>query len=263
MARKTTKTDEIPEAKIRQVIWMLKDKPGKKPATKKECCEHLGIAYNTKRLDKIVTEFQEKEARELELKEKAKNKVFTEEEKSSIAEEYVNGSPVSKIAKLYHVTDYRIKKILKEKQVPIRGRGKNKPAKVEHIVQDFDKKLPVNSKIMHVPTSSPCIIMKVYDEDYADYLSEPEGEKFVRLLEPKYDKKTDSWDDREGVHYEVYWQYSDGSEIKRLAAQYLINSIYKHLGDNGREAYLLYKTEEDQFRYISANRESILPVEMR
>ena len=34
---------EIPEAKIRQVIWMLK--VGK---TKKACCEHLGIAYNTK-----------------------------------------------------------------------------------------------------------------------------------------------------------------------------------------------------------------------
>lgn len=263
MAKASVKTDEIPEAKIRQVIWMLKDKPGKKAATKKECCEHLGIAYNTKRLDKIVTEFQEREARELELKEKAKNKVFTEDEKATIAEEYINGAAVSKIAKLFHVTDYRIKKILKEKQVPIRGRGKNKPAKVEHIVQDFDRKLTKNSKVMHVPTSSPCVIIKVYDEDYAEYLSNPEGERFVRLREPSYDPKTDIWDDREGVHYEVYWQYSDGSEIKRLAAQYLINSIYQHLGDNGREAYLLAKTEKDEFRFVSANRESILPVEMR
>ena len=45
---------EIPESKIRQVIWMLK--AGK---TKKACCEHLGIAYNTKRLDTIITEFKE------------------------------------------------------------------------------------------------------------------------------------------------------------------------------------------------------------
>ena len=40
------KTPEITEAKIRQVLWMIK--AGK---TKKACCEHLGIAYNTKNLD--------------------------------------------------------------------------------------------------------------------------------------------------------------------------------------------------------------------
>ena len=40
----------ISEAKIRQAIWMLKAKK-----TKKQVCEHLGIAYNTKRLDNIIT----------------------------------------------------------------------------------------------------------------------------------------------------------------------------------------------------------------
>ena len=42
----------ISEAKIRQAIWMLKAKK-----TKKQVCEHLGIAYNTKRLDNIIQEF--------------------------------------------------------------------------------------------------------------------------------------------------------------------------------------------------------------
>ena len=51
MARTTTKV-EIPEAKIRQAIWMLKVNK-----TKKQVCEHLGIAYNTKRLDTIINDF--------------------------------------------------------------------------------------------------------------------------------------------------------------------------------------------------------------
>ncbi len=56
---------EIPESKIRQAIWMLKTNK-----TKKSICEHLGIAYNTKRLDSIINEFHEREARTKELKKK-------------------------------------------------------------------------------------------------------------------------------------------------------------------------------------------------
>jgi hypothetical protein len=57
---------EITEAKIRQAIWMIKAKK-----TKKSICEHLGIAYNTKRLDQIINDFYAKEEREAELKKKA------------------------------------------------------------------------------------------------------------------------------------------------------------------------------------------------
>ena len=47
------KTTDISETKIRQAIWM--QKAGK---TKKSICEHLGIAYNTKRLDTIIQDFK-------------------------------------------------------------------------------------------------------------------------------------------------------------------------------------------------------------
>ena len=67
---------EITEAKIRQAIWMLKAKK-----TKKAVCEHLGIAYNTKRLDAIIQEFHDKIEREAELKKKARSKIFTKTEK--------------------------------------------------------------------------------------------------------------------------------------------------------------------------------------
>ena len=70
------KATGISEAKIRQAIWMLKAKK-----TKKEVCEHLGIAYNTKRLDSIIEEFHNNIKREAELKKKARLKKFTIAEK--------------------------------------------------------------------------------------------------------------------------------------------------------------------------------------
>ena len=73
---------EIPESKIRQVIWMLK--AGK---TKKACCEHLGIAYNTKRLDTIITEFKEGLEKEERLKKEIRAKPIEEATKKSQTKE--------------------------------------------------------------------------------------------------------------------------------------------------------------------------------
>ena len=76
MANKSTK---ISEAKIRQALWMLK-----KNKTKKVVCDHLGIAYNPKRLQTILDNFQIKTVREKELKRKARFKEFTNKEKEEI-----------------------------------------------------------------------------------------------------------------------------------------------------------------------------------
>ena len=46
------KLPTIPEAKIRQAIWMLK-----KNKTKKVVCDHIGISYSPKRLDTIIEDF--------------------------------------------------------------------------------------------------------------------------------------------------------------------------------------------------------------
>ena len=80
------KPQEISETKIRQAIWMLKTNK-----TKKSICEHLGIAYNTKRLDTIIKDFHEKQEREAQLKKAARAKKFTLDEKKGIASDYQNG----------------------------------------------------------------------------------------------------------------------------------------------------------------------------
>ena len=88
------KLTEISEAKIRQAIWMIKAKK-----TKKAVCEHLGIAYNTKRLDAIIQDFHNKQEREAQLKKQARNKIFSEAEKTGIADSYLAGETQSGIAK--------------------------------------------------------------------------------------------------------------------------------------------------------------------
>jgi len=253
MPRAGTKIGELDEAKIRQAIWMLK--VGK---TKKECCEHLGIAYNTTRLTKILDEFKLNEEKVAKLKEKAKTKEFSELEKKEIAQEYLEGKAVSNIAKMYHVTDYRIKKILKELQVPIRGRGKNKEAKVDHIVQNLDTRLSVGDRVFYVPTSDTCLIKQIYDEEYAEYLSNPVRERYVHM----FDAKDEYQQTREGVHYEVYWVYDNGKEMKRLAVQSIVNGIYDNIEKNGRESYLIWRLG-DYARYIESSRENILPIEVK
>jgi len=107
---------EITEAKIRQAIWMLKAKK-----TKKAVCEHLGIAYNTKRLDAIIQEFHDKLAREEQLKKKARSKIFSKAEKQAIADSYLNGETQSAIAKQYYISPQRVKNMLMEMNVPIRA----------------------------------------------------------------------------------------------------------------------------------------------
>ena len=135
------KTNEITEAKIRQAIWMIKAK-----RLKKSICEHLGIAYNTKRLDAIIQEFHDKQAREAELKKKARRKIFTPSEKQVIADAYLSGETQSAIARQYYVSPQRVKNILMEMNVPIRARGKNKAANVEHVVQDLEVRFNAGDK---------------------------------------------------------------------------------------------------------------------
>ena len=49
------KSPIIPEAKIRQAIWMLK-----KGKTKKDVCSHVGIAYSPKRLDTLIEDYHKR-----------------------------------------------------------------------------------------------------------------------------------------------------------------------------------------------------------
>ena len=251
MAKKI-ETQEIPEAKIRQAIWYLKT--GK---TKKFVCVHIGINYNTTRLNKIIEDFKTKEAREKELKEKAKNTPLTDSVKKDIVNSYLNGEAQSAIATRYYISPQRVKTVLLESNVPIRARAKNAPAKTEHIVQDLDIKFKVSDKVFYGAENSFASIVQVFDEEYADKLRQGR-QRWIELT---------PW--KEGgrhsqpvidVHYQIYWELEDGTSWKLESLKSHIKRVENLIADTGRETYEVWIESDHAFRKMFVPRAELFPV---
>lgn len=166
------KVIDLSESKIRIAKWMMKENK-----TKKAICEYLGITYNTKKLDEILTEFDAKLLRTAELKEKAKLKVFTDEEQKFICKEYMGGKAISVLAEEYYVSSPRIKNILLTNNVPIRARSKHAPAQVDHINLSIDREF--NKKDIVFVASHNCIgevVEKIASEDIMEFLLTPDSD---------------------------------------------------------------------------------------
>lgn len=251
MAKKI-ETQEIPEAKIRQAIWYLKT--GK---TKKFVCEHLGIAYNTARLAKIIEDFKAKEEREKELKEKAKNTALTEAVKKDIVSSYLNGEAQSAIATRYYISPQRVKTVLLEANVPIRARAKNAPAKTEHIVQDLDIKFKERDKVFYGRENSFASIMKVFDEEYADKLRQGR-QRWIELLPWKEGGKFK--EPVVDIHYQIYWELEDGSSWKLEPLKNHIKRVEDLIAETGRETYEVWIENEYSFRKMFVPRAELFPV---
>jgi len=252
------KPTEISETKIRQAIWMIKAKK-----TKKSVCEHLGIAYNTKRLDAIIQEFHNKQEREAELKKKARAKVFTKTEKQAIADSYLGGETQSGIAKQFYVSPQRIKKILLEMNVPIRARGKGKAAQVDHVVQDLEVKFGINDKVFLAEENCFAEVREVYDEDYIEHI-ENGKQKYVEIypFKPGRNGKAGKYfEPAQGIHYEIYWMVGDAVLPTWKMTSFLQHrdKVSKVIEETGRESYLVYK-KDDFGGYRFVTRDQLFPV---
>jgi hypothetical protein len=82
------------KAKLTEVRNLLKPETGK-PITKKLACEMLGIAYNTARLDKMITEHEEEVLRQKKKKDANRGKPATDYEISCCIESYLDKEPMS------------------------------------------------------------------------------------------------------------------------------------------------------------------------
>ena len=252
-----TPTQEITEAKVRNAIWYLKN--GK---TKKFVCDFLCIAYNTKKLDSIIEDFHKRVEREASLKKAAKTKVFTQAEKETIASDYLSGIAQATLAKEYFISPQRIKKILLETNTPIRGKGKNSEAKVDHITQDLETKFSIGDKVFFSKYNCFAIITKIFDEEYLDFL-ESGRQKYIETYPFKPNPKTGLSgkysEPAEGIHYEIYYVFPDGFEMKKTAVIQQRNRIIKNLEETGRETYEVWRADEFACLY-PAHRNELYPV---
>ena len=257
MARKATKT-EIPEEKIRHVIWMLKSKK-----TKKQCCEYLDISYSPKRLDNIIQEFRDKQERTKQLKADRAKKAFTDSEKRQIVKDYNDGESQSAIAKRLYSTPQKVKSVLIEMNVPIRARSKHGEAKVEHITQNLDIQFVRKDKVFVPKQNSFGEVVEIYDEAWLEYYSQPERRRYVELHAMKEAKKRfgPDFEGREDVHWNIYWCYANGEEWKEHAIKAKIKAIETTLETLGRENYLVW-INNDESHYLYSNREDLIPVKV-
>ena len=247
------KKQEIAEGDIRAVIWMLK--AGK---TKKACCEQLGIAYNTTRLMKIVNEFKEQGERTEELKKKARAKSLTDIDKRDIAKTYIDGEPISRIAERLYLTSPRIKKVLLELNVPLRGRGRKIAAKTEHVVQNLDKKFAIDDTVFYGEKNTMATIKQVFDEDYLEYLSEG----YLKAINNPHVNLKSGQEPQEHIHYETYWVLEDGQMWRRAAAEDMIQQIEQMLEETGREYYRVW-LNNDYGGFYTVKRADLFPVEYK
>lgn len=124
--RKRTASEEelMTDANISRVIRLLNpEEEGKKPITKKDACQILGMAYNTTRLAAVIEEFKQKQARTAKRKAELRGKPVTTEETAFIIGEYLNGETVDAISKSTYRSSAFIKRVLEENSVPIRVQG--------------------------------------------------------------------------------------------------------------------------------------------
>ena len=230
------KTIEIPEAKIRQAIWMLKTNK-----TKKSICEHLGIAYNTKRIDAIINEFREKQERIQELKEKAQQKSLTHNEELNIISSYEEAESMSAIAEQLYLTPQRIKMILLTHGIPLRARKKRGAAQVDHIVQNLEIKFNIGDRVFASNTSEFATIQDVFDEEWIQYHSETYRSRYVELSPLKEARKKfgEDFEGLEDVHWNIYWEYDNGRSCKAFAMKHEIARHQEDIARYGRETYLI------------------------
>lgn len=126
MATKRVKNEEehLDAAHMERVISMLEPKEGK-PASKKDCCQVLGIAYNTTRLATLIEKYKDKLAYDAKRRSELRGKPATTEEIVYIIGEYLEGSTVDAISNSTFRPSGFIKRILEDNAVPIRQSSHN------------------------------------------------------------------------------------------------------------------------------------------
>lgn len=119
--------ERMTDANIAKVISMLEPPEGSehKPWTKKECCQFLGMAYNTTRLGTILEKFKEKKARDAKRRAELRGKPPSNDEVVFIIGQYLEGSTVDSISKATYRSAVFVKNILAKHSVPIRASGNN------------------------------------------------------------------------------------------------------------------------------------------
>jgi len=110
--------EDFSPTKIEEVIQMLESD---KPATKKDACAVLGMAYNVSRLNKIIDEHNETKAYHKKRQKELRKQPLTKEDISYIVSSYLEEPNLSVIADTTHRSTTVIKRVLARYNIPLRS----------------------------------------------------------------------------------------------------------------------------------------------
>lgn len=118
---KVKEGEDLSDENIKKVISLLEAETNK--ITKKQACELLKISYNTTRLDSIIEQYKHKKKVEAEQRAKNRGKPPTEYEIQTCVQSYLEGEPVTNIAKRLYRPPIFVKNVLDRCHIPIRVPG--------------------------------------------------------------------------------------------------------------------------------------------
>lgn len=117
---KVKEGEDLSDENVKKVIGLLE---AETKITKKQACEMLHISYNTTRLDSIIEQYKHKKKVEAEQRAKNRGKPPTDYEIQSCIESYLEGEPITNIAKRLYRPHIFVKNVLDRCKVPIRVPG--------------------------------------------------------------------------------------------------------------------------------------------
>jgi len=163
MAVKKKDHENLSDANIKKVIDLLD-----KGSTKKEACSVLNIAYNTKRLGTIIEQFTKTQAHKKKMRASKRGKKADDSEISTVAQEFLTGSPVSEIATRMYRSPGFVKAIIQKLGIP---------EKVSKSKMDGPQMLPepcvaesfaIDQVVWSSVYNAPAIVKTELDGDYED-----------------------------------------------------------------------------------------------
>ena len=113
--------EKLSDSNIQKVYELLN---GETPITKKDACSILNIKYNTARLQRIIDEWQERKDNIERRKAANRGKAATEMEIRQAITEYLDGDPISEIAKGLFRSSSFVRGIIERTGVPQRPTSK-------------------------------------------------------------------------------------------------------------------------------------------
>ena len=120
MARSRARDHErLDDDNMKLVISKLE---AENPITKKQACDLLNIAYNTKRLGTLITGYKDRIATRKRLFAKNRGAVWSEFDLKELVVRYLNGDAISSLSTSIYRSPGAIKKKLRQVGVPLRDK---------------------------------------------------------------------------------------------------------------------------------------------